>query len=117
MSERIYSDERIFIDMDEAPDSVEKMSTLAGANSFIVSWDAVQDERVDYYNVVYSKTPTFDKIEESHMVYPEPNQVKFENVSIRGLENGIPYYVAVLSVDSNFVESSAMVIHRVVPTI
>ena len=30
MSERIYSDERIFIDMDEAPDSVEKMSTLAG---------------------------------------------------------------------------------------
>ena len=51
------------------------------------------------------------------MVYPEPNQVKFENVSIRGLENGIPYYVAVLSVDSNFVESSAKVIHRVVPTI
>jgi len=117
MSERIYSDERIFIDMDEAPDSVEKMSTLAGANSFIVSWDAVQDKRVDYYNVVYSKTPTFDKIEKSHMVYPEPNQVKFENVSIRGLENGIPYYVAVLSVDSNFVESSAKVIHRVVPTI
>ena len=46
------------------------------------------------------------------MVYPEPNQVKFENVNISGLENGIPYYVAVLSVDSNFVESSAKVIHR-----
>ena len=117
MSERIYSDERIFIDMDEAPDSVEKMSTLAGLNSFTVSWDAVKDERVNYYNVVYSKTPTFDKIEESRMVYPEPNQVKFENVNISGLENGIPYYVAVLSVDSNFVESSAKVIHRVVPTV
>ena len=30
LAERIYSDERIFIDMDNAPDSVEQMATLAG---------------------------------------------------------------------------------------
>jgi hypothetical protein len=116
LAERIYSDERIFIDMDNAPDSVEQMATLAGPNNFIVAWDAVADERVDYYNVVYSKSPTFDKIEASQMVYPLAGQTQFSDVKIEGLENGIPYYVAVLSVDRNYVESSAKVIHRVVPT-
>jgi hypothetical protein len=116
LAERIYSDERIFIDMDNAPDSVEQMATLAGPNSFTVAWDAITDERVDYYNVVYSKSPTFDKIEGSQMVYPMPGQTQFSDVKIEGLENGIPYYVAVLSVDGNYVESSAKVIHRVVPT-
>jgi hypothetical protein len=116
LAERIYSDERIYIDMDNAPDSVEQMATLAGPNSFTVAWDAVADERVDYYNVVYSKSPTFDKIEASQMVYPLTGQTQFSDVKIEGLENGIPYYVAVLSVDGNYVESSAKVIHRVVPT-
>jgi len=116
LAERIYSDERIYIDMDDAPDSVEQMATLAGPNSFTVAWDAVADERVDYYNVVYSKSPTFDKIEASQMVYPLTGQIQFNDVKIEGLENGVPYYVAVLSVDGNYVESSAKVIHRVVPT-
>jgi hypothetical protein len=116
LAERIYSDERIFIDMDNAPDSVENMATLAGPNSFTVGWDAVADERVDYYNVVYSKSPTFDNIEASQMVYPLAGQTQFSDVKIEGLENGVPYFVAVLSVDENFVESSAKVIHRVVPT-
>jgi len=116
LAERIYSDERIYIDMDNAPDSVEQMATLAGPNSFTVAWDAVADERVDYYNVVYSKSPTFDKIEASQMVYPLTGQMQFNDVKIEGLENGVPYYVAVLSVDGNYVESSAKVIHRVVPT-
>jgi hypothetical protein len=92
------------------------MATLAGPNSFTVAWDAVADERVDYYNVVYSKSPTFDKIEASQMVYPLTGQIQFNDVKIEGLENGVPYYVAVLSVDGNYVESSAKVIHRVVPT-
>ena len=74
------------------------------------------DERVDYYNVVYSKSPTFDKIEASQMVYPLAGQTQFSDVKIEGLENGVPYYVAVLSVDGNYVESSPKVIHRVVPT-
>ena len=116
LAERIYSDERIFIDMDNAPDSVEQMATLAGPNNFTVAWDAVADERVDYYNVVYSKSPTFDKIEASQMIYPLTGQTQFNDVKIEGLENGVPYYVAVLSVDGNYVESSAKVIHRVVPT-
>ncbi len=116
MAERIYSNKRIFIDMDNAPDSVETMATLAGANSFTVGWDAVTDERVDYYNVVCSKSPSFDKIEVSQAVYPLSGQTQFSDVRIDGLENGVPYYVAVLSVDGNFVESSAKVIHRVVPT-
>ena len=50
------------------------------------------------------------------MVYPMPGQTQFSDVKIEGLENGIPYYVAVLSVDANYVESSAKVVHRVVPT-
>jgi hypothetical protein len=116
LAERIYSDERIFIDMDNAPDSVEQMATLAGSSSFTVAWDAVADERVDYYNVVYSKSPTFDKIEASQMVYPLDGQTKFSDVKIEGLENGVPVYVAVLSVDGDFIESNAKVIHRVVPT-
>ena len=116
LAERIYSDERIYIDMDDAPDSVEQMATLAGPNSFTVAWDAVADERVDYYNVVYSKSPTFDKIEASQMVYPLSGQTQFSDVKIEGLENGVPYYVSVLSVDGNYGESSAKVIHRVVPT-
>ena len=116
LTESIYADERIYIDMDNAPDSVEQMATLAGPNSFTVAWDSVADERVDYYNVVYSKSPTFDKIEASQMVYPLAGQTQFSDVKIEGLENGVPYYVAVLSVDGNYVESSAKVIHRVVPT-
>ena len=116
LAERIYSDERIFIDMDNAPDSVEKMSTLAGINSFTVSWVAVEDERAEYYNIVASKSPTFDKITHSQAVYPLPGQTQFNDVKVEGLENGVPYYVAVLSVDSNFVESRPKVIHRVVPT-
>jgi hypothetical protein len=116
LAQRIYSDERIYIDMDNAPDSVEQMATLAGPNSFTVAWDAVADERVDYYNVVYSKSPTFDRIGASQMVYPLTGQTQFNDVKIEGLENGVPYYVAVLSVDGNYVESNAKVIHRVVPT-
>ena len=116
LTQSIYADERIYIDMDNAPDSVEQMATLAGPNSFTVAWDSVADERVDYYNVVYSKSPTFDKIEASQMVYPLAGQTQFSDVKIEGLENGVPYYVAVLSVDGNYVESSAKVIHRVVPT-
>ena len=49
--------------MDEAPDSVEKMSTLAGLNNFTVSWDAAKDERVNYYNFILFKDTTFDKID------------------------------------------------------
>ena len=30
LTESIYADERIYIDMDNAPDSVEQMATLAG---------------------------------------------------------------------------------------
>jgi hypothetical protein len=116
LAERIYSDERIYIDMDDAPDSVEQMATLAGPNSFTVAWDAVSDKRVDYYNVVYSKSPTFDKIEASQVVYPLDGQTQFSDVKIEGLENGVPVYVAVLSVGGDFIESSAKVIHRVVPT-
>jgi hypothetical protein len=116
LAERIYSDERIYIDMDDAPDSVEQMATLAGPNSFTVAWDAVADERVDYYNVVYSKSPSFDKILGSQMVYPLSGQTQFSDVKIEGLENGFPYYVAVLSVNGDFIESSAKVVHRVVPT-
>lgn len=116
LPERIYSDERIFIDMDQAPDSVEKMATLSGPNCFIIEWEAVEDDRVQYYNVVCSKKPTFEKIEHSEMIYPNFGQTKFKNIKIPGLKNGVPYYVAVLSVDKNFVESNAKVIHRVVPT-
>lgn len=116
MPERIYSDERIFIDMDNAPDSVEQMATLAGPSSFTVGWDTVADDRVKYYNIVYSKSPTFDKIESSYMNYPETGQTQFTDIRVDGLENGVPYYVAVLSVDENYVESNAKVIHRVVPT-
>jgi hypothetical protein len=92
------------------------MATLAGPNSFTVAWDAVADERVDYYNVVYSKSPSFDKILGSQMVYPLSGQTQFSDVKIEGLENGFPYYVAVLSVNGDFIESSAKVVHRVVPT-
>ena len=46
MSERIYSDERIYIDMDNAPDSVELMSTLS-INKGLKSLGTVADSRVD----------------------------------------------------------------------
>ena len=115
--ERIYSDDRIYIDMDNAPDSVETMATIAGANQFTVSWDTVADERAKYYNIVYSKSPTFDNIAGSQMAHLQwPGQSKFERVTVGGLENGVPYYVAVLSVDDNFGESAPKVIQRVVPT-
>lgn len=116
MSERIYSDERIYIDMDNAPDSVEVMSTLSINKGFKVAWDKVGDSRVDYYNVVCSKSPTFDDIVSSTEIHPLPGQTKFTDITIEGLENGTPYFVSVLTVDSNYTESSPKVIHRVVPS-
>lgn len=107
-----YSDEKIWVDMDEAPKPVEQFKCVAGDGEFTVKWVQPDDPDIYYYDIYYGKENDSEVMDIQTYVQPG-----YDEITITGVINDTPYLVSVLAVDIDGNTSGKKVIQRVVPRV
>jgi hypothetical protein len=105
-----YADQKIWVDMDEAPKPVEHFNCVAGDGELTINWIKPEDQGVYYFDIYYGKESEYQINDMQAISHLGENQR-----TITGLENGTPYLVSVMAVDEDGNTSGKRVIQRVVP--
>ncbi|MCX5859138.1 MAG: fibronectin type III domain-containing protein [Proteobacteria bacterium] len=93
------------------PQAPTNLTVEAGDTRLMLSWTSSPDSNVDHYNVYYGTISRFDSTFSSYYNGggTKESPVNAGNVSsyvLSGLENGITYYVAVETVDTQAAKSA-----------